>query len=696
MAARCAPLMALLIWLFAGALWALAVFPSFAQSSPDEQGGTPLLQGGVSTNSYSGDASSGQDSGGDIFNTTTGDPNNSPPPPVDPGSDPNAPPVIPGNVTGNNNNQPGGGGYWAPPPHVPCGMNQLEAQAWGGGSPAGGFLSALGTIIDPYCRETFNTQPRPRQQPRPASNSNGCWRGLPDGKLCVDGKFFKNGRGQIVILRGVNLAGTSKIPPFLPLPLPSSPMAPGEFDTEEPTFNFLANTNISALDPLPGWGVNVIRLLFVWEAYEPADGVRRDAYLQMLERIAREAWKRGIYTIIDFHQDAFARWLAWGCGEGFPLWGLRLALGLPKTATFAAPSNKPGQCTNWMVQAFADPNASRAFDGLYANGELRRRYVELMKTLATRFRMVPGVIGYDVLNEPFSQLSDPASGRAFNSLNLGDLNDQQKIWHEKQLTDFYQAVYGAIRPLDPSAILFLEPNLLVDRGIQTDLGTPCNGASPSCNVAYAPHYYDNSITAPIWPNYTSPNGTRQAFRNMSTLASRWGTPLFIGEFGAVASVKNVDKYMDEIHDDLNATFASAAQWSYTPGWTEQAKDGWNGEDLSIATDGRGTYRPQLFIPRPYPQSIGGWPISLKVHATQSSFSLSLIWQGDPVANQTVIYLPQLPQLQGGQAQVVAVGGGPVQTQGPVQCSLVTTNLVRLVCITQQPGIGVAASIRVNE
>jgi hypothetical protein len=152
--------------LLAIALWAAVGLstpvPGSAQdtSSPDEQGGTPLLQGGVSTNSSSGDASSGQGSGGDIYNTTTGDPTNSPPPPVDPGADPNAPPVIPGNVTGNNNNQPGGGGYWAPPPHVPCGMNQLEAQAWGGGSPAGGFLSALGAIMDPYCRETFGPRPR--------------------------------------------------------------------------------------------------------------------------------------------------------------------------------------------------------------------------------------------------------------------------------------------------------------------------------------------------------------------------------------------------------------------------------------------------------------------------------------------------------------------------------------------------------
>ena len=43
--------------------------------------------------------------------------------------------------------------------------------------------------------------------------------------------------------------------------------------------------------------------------------------------------------------------------------------------------------------------------------------------------------------------------------------------------------------------------------------------------------------------------------------------------------------MDAIHEELNRHFASAAQWSFTPGWTTRGKDGWNAEDLSIVAPG---------------------------------------------------------------------------------------------------------------
>lgn len=62
----------------------------------------------------------------------------------------------------------------------------------------------------------------------------------------------------------------------------------------------------------------------------------------------------------------------------------------------------------------------------------------LFATLAQRFRSVPGVIGYDVLNEPSSLSFD---------------ND---------LKDLYHDVGEVIRARDPGAILFLEPDLMTD------------------------------------------------------------------------------------------------------------------------------------------------------------------------------------------------------------------------------------------
>src|SRR5690349_4985351 len=93
------------LWMAAGLV--AAPVPGLAQdtSAPDEQGGTPLLQGGVTYNDPSGSDSSGTISGGastgDNYNTNTGDPNPNSDPSGDPGN-PAPPPVIPGNVTSNN------------------------------------------------------------------------------------------------------------------------------------------------------------------------------------------------------------------------------------------------------------------------------------------------------------------------------------------------------------------------------------------------------------------------------------------------------------------------------------------------------------------------------------------------------------------------------------------------------------------
>ena len=62
--------------------------------------------------------------------------------------------------------------------------------------------------------------------------------------LWAQGGYFYDSRGGIVMLRGVNMSGDSKVPPF------HSVTHPGE------------------LDALQQWGMNVIRLLFIWEAFE--------------------------------------------------------------------------------------------------------------------------------------------------------------------------------------------------------------------------------------------------------------------------------------------------------------------------------------------------------------------------------------------------------------------------------------------
>jgi len=53
----------------------------------------------------------------------------------------------------------------------------------------------------------------------------------------------------------------------------------------------------------------------MWEAVERSPGVYNTTYLQQIDNLITKLGKKGIYTMIDAHQDIFTRKI---CGEGIP------------------------------------------------------------------------------------------------------------------------------------------------------------------------------------------------------------------------------------------------------------------------------------------------------------------------------------------------------------------------------------------
>jgi endoglycosylceramidase len=379
--------------------------------------------------------------------------------------------------------------------------------------------------------------------------------------LSVQNGRLVDERGGVVVLRGINAPGDAKVPPF-------ATMRPED------------------MDHVARWGMNSVRLLFTWEAYEPMRGHYDEAYLSYYEKLVLAAEARGIHVIVDFHQDAFSRWNIGGCGEGMPEWMI------PEGITRSPPDNGPN-CANWGARMLQDKELHATWDAFYADPA---PWLAMIARVANKVR--GHVAGYDLLNEPD-----------------GD--------EKTQILPLYEKAVAAID--DPKAIYFLCPRAIVSAGAESEMPKPS-----FANAVYAPHFYDGQVV--LLKRWGGLEPERQ-FAQMQGKAAEWGAPMLLGEFGAPGITDEGDKYLDAIYRRLDMTFASGTQWNFTPRWTEEKKDGWNAEDFSVWASGS---TRSIFRPRAYPARIGGEPVSFKDDGT----TFELVWKNDPARGETVVRFPE--------------------------------------------------------
>jgi len=232
--------------------------------------------------------------------------------------------------------------------------------------------------------------------------------------------WFKDKQGRLLLLRGVNLSGSSKVPTT---PNGATHLSEGFFEHRDVSFvgrPFPLEEADEHFERLRAWGLTALRFLVPWEAIEHAGpGIYDEAYLDYLHAVVRKAGEQGFLVFIDPHQDVWSRFSG---GDGAPGWTLE-CIGLDLTLFHESGGAIIHQIHGDPFPPMVWPtNASRLvaatmFTLFFAgndfapqtrvNGEpiqeyLQRHYTAAFQQVAMKLQDLDCVIGFEVFNEPLN------------------------------------------------------------------------------------------------------------------------------------------------------------------------------------------------------------------------------------------------------------------------------------------------------
>jgi endoglycosylceramidase len=404
----------------------------------------------------------------------------------------------------------------------------------------------------------------------------------PSGPLGHSGRWLTDSEGRVVVLHGVNMV--NKRPPY-------TPEATG-FGEDDAAF-------------LAAQGFNTVRVGVIYGAVEPQPGVYDDAYLDSIQRTVDLLAAHGIQSQIDFHQDLFSERFQ---GEGFPDWAVHDD-GLPAQPQVGFPGN-------YLLM----PALWRAFDHFWANDfGLQDRYAAAWQHVARRFRGHPGVMGYDLLNEPWA-------GSMWPNCALPELGCPR--FDGGPLTRFSRRMIRAIREVDPDNLVWYEPNAIFNSGVPTyhrDTGDARTGFS----------FHNYCLVAGVVPGVSLPNPPQDevcgplernfVFENAEEHSRRTGDALLLSEFGATDDlgllgrmVEGADRYR-----------LSWQYWHYCT-CDDPTTSGTGGiqalvEDPAQPPAGDNVRDAKLgVLGRPYPQVVAGTPRRWSFDRAARTFRLDYV------------------------------------------------------------------------
>ncbi len=314
-------------------------------------------------------------------------------------------------------------------------------------------------------------------------------------------------RGREANLRGVNLNSL------------------GDYAAANPALPTTVAVTDRDWDRMADHGFNVVRLLVSWSRLEPRPGVIDQAYIREIRSAVRAAARRGIYSVIDMHQDAWGKYIASPSGVVCPP-GRSPAIGWDGAPEWATITDGADTCRGGSRE---DSEAVlTAWDSFYADRDgIMGHLVSVWGVLAREFAREPAVAAFDLLNEP-------------NHGHGADATDR--------LAEFYRRAIGAIRQQERAARGF--PHIVM-------FETTVFGAAVSAdfsddpNLVFAGHNYGESIgDIPL----------EAVFAYFQFLADGYGTPLWIGEYGWFSDTPDNRERLERFSATEDSFRTAGATW----------------------------------------------------------------------------------------------------------------------------------------
>lgn len=305
--------------------------------------------------------------------------------------------------------------------------------------------------------------------------------------LHVEDQRIVDDRGRQVLLRGANVN------------------ALGEYAQADPAAEPTAPVTDEDWDAMAAHGFSVVRLIMSWSRLEPERGEIDRSYIRKVARTVQAANDRGIYVVLDIHQDAWSMYSATPEGTACPP-GTEAAIGWDGAPEWATIADGATTCLAPGAEREAAPAVQRAFANFYANTDgMADQLTKVWAVMAAEFADVPGVAGYDLLNEP-------------NRVEPAEPNQVAYSQWVQRTIDAVRAAEEKAGAADPKPV-FAEPLQLYP--------LPNNALLPQyvhdSNLVFAPHNYAESINHILT--------VEQTFAVDQQGADELGAALWIGEYG---------------------------------------------------------------------------------------------------------------------------------------------------------------------